>query len=170
MRLVETITREVFKGTPQAIGLVLSHLLINTPLDKLLADLFFVLRTFACPLLSQQLTKQVPFIKANVFAQLVSQGSNLLLEDEETVSLLCYILHLLVCIKDIFWILLCFDILLVYIGTQWTRTVDRSNRRDINDILWLCLLAEVLCSTLSKLEDTSPLAFVEDILVDLLVF
>ena len=55
------------------------------------------------------------------------QEGDLLLEDEEPVSLLGDLLDEFVTIRDFIWIVLCTNIKIVYLGTQRSRAIDRSN-------------------------------------------
>ena len=57
----------------------------------------------------------------------------------------------------------------VSLGAKWPRAEDSRDCCEVQEGFRLGLLAKLLCSAVGHLEDTSPLAFVEDVLIYLLV-
>ena len=100
----------------------------------------------------------------------MSKKSNLLLEDEEPCCLRCYFFNNVVDIVNPIRVLFGFRVLLVYLGGQRTGTVNRSDSRDINNVIWLCAFTEFLCAFVCELKDANKVALVEDMLIDCFIF
>ena len=78
-------------------------------------------------------------------------------------------MSVIVQILDVMRALLGLDIFVMNIGGQGARAINRRDSRHINDIAWLCAYTKLLRALLGKLEYTSPLTGMKDILVNLLV-
>ena len=113
MRLVKTISREVFKLIPNTFGYVTTNTLFNTACDELGVNLHLGFVTLARPLLGEKFAKLVALIKGQVLAQLMGEDCNLLLEDKKAVSFLSYLLDKRVVILNVLRVLLGFHILVI---------------------------------------------------------
>ena len=94
---------------------------------------------------------------------------DLLLKDQESECLLCYVMGVVVQVLNVVWAFFCFYILIVHVCRQWAGPIDRCDSRHINDVAGFCSDTELLCALLRELEDPSPFAGVKDILIYLLI-
>ena len=99
----------------------------------------------------------------------MSKQRNLFLENQEPKCLVCFLLDNVVYMFDVAGIILGLHILLMNIGRQGTRSIDRSNCSKIDQTFRLGSLTEVLSSRLCELENACPVSLLENVLIYLLI-
>jgi hypothetical protein len=95
----------------------------------------------------------------------MSNLGDLFLKDQETKCFFSDLLHLGCKILDVLWAFLRINVILVNICRQRTGTINGSNSRDINDVVWLYTLGKVLGTRLGELECAYEVALVENIFI-----
>ena len=133
-------------------------------LDTQLAALVIL----ACSLLCKNLTEEVTFIEGQS-SKLVGQQCNLLLEDKESVCLLCNLTMIVVQILDSMRGSLGIHIILMNTCSQRTGAIDGSDSGNADNFIRLHPHTELLSAGFGELESTRPLAAMENLLVDLLI-